>query len=670
MAEPTPEKKQPEKRPPLKLTLRRLYSLAWPERWSLALATVFLLASAIGNLAFPKAMGSLFDESLLSVTDAPKKEDFDRDFPPGKPKSWAGKVGHDETERWVSVGRDRDARAFIFDPLAPEAPRLVYQDEQPERFAKEGDRLLGGKVDLERVDQIAVILIIIFAATALASALRFMLFSRAGERIVSKLRGDLYESLLRQETGFFDTQKTGELSSRLSSDAAVLQTAVTANVSMVLRNLTLAGGALAMLVVTSPKLTLMMLGIVPPVALSAVFYGRRVRKLSKESQDALARASEVAVESLGGIRTVRSFAAEKKEVSRYRSAISASLDLAFKRIRLSAGFFGVAFFAAFASGVLVFWYGARMVAAGALTPGSLITFLMYTMQMAMGLSALAELWTDVQRAAGAAERVFELLDREPAIPPSGGRTLEHVAGRVAFERVGFAYPSRTDTKVLDDFSLTLEPGEVVAVVGPSGAGKSTIASMLYRLYDPLSGRLTLDGVPYAELDSEWLRRQVGVVAQEPLLFSTSIAENIRYGRPDASDAEVEAAARLANAHAFISKFPEGYQTLVGERGIQLSGGQKQRVAIARAVLKDPRILILDEATSALDAESEHLVREALERLMQGRTTLVIAHRLSTVKGAARVVVLDGGMIVQSGTHAALVGEEGLYRRLVEKQFAA
>jgi len=291
------------------------------------------------------------------------------------------------------------------------------------------------------------------------------------------------------------------------------------------------------------------------------------------------------------------------------------------------------------------------------------------MQLAMGMAALTELYADVQRAAGSAERVFELLHRSPSIA-SGGRTLSPVKGQVAFDQVAFAYPTRPDVSVLQGFSLALAPGEVVALVGPSGAGKSTIASMLYRLYDPASGRLLLDGVPYAELDAEWLRRQVGVVAQEPLLFSTSIADNIRYGRPEASDADVEAAAKMANAHSFISAFPEGYKTLVGERGIQLSGGQKQRVAIARAVLKDPRILILDEATSALDAESEHLVREALERLMQGRTTLIIAHRLSTVKGANRVIVLDAGKVVQTGTHAALVGEEGLYRRLVERQFAA
>ncbi|MBL9036929.1 MAG: ATP-binding cassette domain-containing protein [Archangium sp.] len=577
------------------MTARRLYALAWPERWPLALATFFLAISSAGTLAFPKAAGALLDSSLTGAN---------------------------------------------------------------------------GQVDLAKVDHLAMILVGIFIATSIASAARFVVYSRAGERIVSRLRVDLYASLMKQETAFFDGQKTGELSSRLSSDASVLQNTVTANVSMVLRNIATVTGSLAMLAVTSSKLTLMMLAVVPPVALGAVMYGRRVRKLSKQAQDALAKASDVAVESLAGIRTVRSFAAEAKEVSRYRRAIDESRALSFTRIRLGGIFFGVSSFAAFSSGAFVFWYGARMVASGVMSAGDLLTFLMYTMQLAFSMSSLAELYTDVQRAVGAAERVFDLLHRPPAIPSSGGTTLPALQGRVAFEHVQFVYPARPDVPVLRDFSLTLEPGEVVALVGPSGAGKSTIASLLYRLYDPVGGRLTLDGKPYAELDPDWLRRQVGVVAQEPLLFSTSVAENIRYGRPDATDAEVEAAAKMANAHSFISTFPEAYATLVGERGIQLSGGQKQRVAIARAVLKDPRILILDEATSALDAESEHLVREALERLMQGRTTLVIAHRLSTVKDANRVVVLENGAVVQAGTHHALVGEEGLYRRLVERQFAA
>jgi ATP-binding cassette subfamily B protein len=302
--------------------------------------------------------------------------------------------------------------------------------------------------------------------------------------------------------------------------------------------------------------------------------------------------------------------------------------------------------------------------------GGLTSFLVYTLIVAFSLGSLADLWADFMRALGAAERVFELLDRVPAMAPSGGLQLAHVKGAVALERVEFSYPSRKDVKVIDEVDLRLEPGEVVAVVGPSGAGKSTIASLIGRLYDPDRGRVLLDGHDLRELDTSFLRRQIGTVAQEPILFSTTIAENIRYGRPGAPRAEVEAAAGTANAHGFIEKFPQGYDTLVGERGVQLSGGQKQRVAIARAVLKDPRILVLDEATSALDAESEHLVKEALERLMRGRTTLIIAHRLSTVMDADRVLVMDAGRIVQNGPHATLLREDGLYRRLVERQFVA
>lgn len=581
-------------KPPVRVTLKRLASLAWPERASLLFGGLMLLGASAGSLAFPLFAGKIIDAAMRA----------------------------------------------------------------------------GAGIDLAHVDRLTLGLVGIFAMTAMASALRFAVLSRAGERIVSRLRVDLYRALMSQETAFFDGEKIGELSSRLSSDASVLQTTLTANVSMVLRNVVQVLGALAVLLYLSAKLTLMMLLIIPPVALAAVFYGRRVRKLSKEAQDALARSSEVAVESMSGIRTVRSFAAEKKEIQRYETAITQTLWLAYRRIRVSSLFFGLTSFVGFSSGAAVLWYGARLLASGEMTAGSLTTFMMNTVQVAFSFSSLAELWTDVQRAAGASERVFELLNRAPAIAVSGGQTLLPLLGRVEFQNVSFAYPTRPDVAVLKHFELSLEPGEVVALVGPSGAGKSTIASMLYRLYDPIEGQLRLDSVPYAKLDPDWLRRQIGVVAQEPLLFSTSIADNIRYGRPEASDAEVKAAAETANAHSFISSFPEGYQTLVGERGIQLSGGQKQRVAIARAVLKDPRILILDEATSALDAESEHLVREALDRLMKGRTTLVIAHRLSTVKDANRVVVLEAGAVVQTGTHATLLAEEGLYRRLVQRQFAA
>ncbi|QDE88419.1 ABC transporter permease [Myxococcus xanthus] len=519
------------------------------------------------------------------------------------------------------------------------------------------------------VDRLALLMLAVFTVQGIAMALRIYLFTNAGERVVSRLRKDLFRALLSQEVGFFDSRRTGELTSRLSSDTTVLQTTVTANVSMMLRYVVTALGGVGLLLYTSVQLTLVMLAVIPPVAIGGVFYGRRVRVISRQAQDALAASGEVAEEDLSGIRTVRSFAAERHEVARYSVAVERSFTLAKKRALQTSVFMGVASIAGYGSIAAVLWYGGRLVVEGGLSVGELTSFLIYTMLVAFSFSGIAELWADFMRASGAAERVFELLDRKPAIG-AGGEQLTDLRGHVQFRGVHFAYPSRPDVPVLQGLDLELRPGEVVAVVGPSGAGKSTLASLLSRFYDPQNGEVLLDGHPLTALEPEWLRRNIGMVAQEPQLFSCSIADNIRYGRPGATDAQVEEAARAANAHAYIERFPEGYGTQVGERGVQLSGGQKQRVAIARAVLKDPRLLILDEATSALDAESEHLVKDALERLMKGRTTLIIAHRLSTVANADRVLVLDGGVIIQSGTHASLMSQEGLYRRLVERQFVA
>ncbi len=520
------------------------------------------------------------------------------------------------------------------------------------------------------LDRAALLLLALFVVQAVAVALRAALFTISGERIVSRLRADLFARLMEQEIAFFDEKKTGELTNRLASDTTVLQNTLSVNISMGLRFFASIVGGVAFLFYTSARLTWVMLAIVPPVALGAVAYGRRVRKISRDVQDALAAASEVAEEALAGIRTVRAFTAEPTEARRYAAAVDASFALAKRRTIMASTFMGVASFAAYGAISAVLWYGGRLVTEKALTPGALTSFLVYTLLVAFSLGGLSDLWADFMKASGAADRIFELLDREPAIPPRGGAELARVEGRVDFEGVVFSYPSRKDVKVLTGIDLHIAPGEVVALVGPSGAGKSTIAGLLTRLYDPEAGRVLVDGRDLRDLDPDSLRRQIGVVAQEPILFSSSVADNIRYGRAGARDEEIEAAARTANAHDFITRFPSGYATLVGERGVQLSGGQKQRVAIARAVLKDPRILVLDEATSALDAESEHLVQEALDRLMEGRTTLIIAHRLSTVMHADRVLVIDGGKIVQSGPHAALMGEEGIYKRLVERQFVA
>jgi len=519
----------------------------------------------------------------------------------------------------------------------------------------------------EAINRTALIMAAIFAVQAVAVALRYYLFTVAGERIVTRLREAVYRSIINQEIAFFDARRTGELTSRLTADATVVQNTVSVNLSMALRSLVLVVGGLALLVASSPKLTLLMLALVPPVALGAVVVGRRLSKLAKKAQDALARANEAAEETIAGIRTVRSFARESDEAERYTRRVWRSFEVSRRRIRVVALFVGAMTMAAFGSVSAVLWFGGRMVMTGDLSVGELATFILYTLIVAMALSTLADLWSDFARARGASERVFELLDREPEVDSTGETVLESVDGRVDFDGVGFAYPSRPKIEVLSGVSLTLAPGSVTALVGPSGAGKSTVAALLMRLYDPTTGAIRLDGCDLRSLDADWLRRNVGTVAQEPVLFSTSVAANIRYGRPDAGDDEVEAAARAANAHDFIAALPDGYATEVGERGVRLSGGQKQRVAIARALLKDPPILILDEATSSLDAESEALVQDALERLMTDRASLVIAHRLSTVKNADRVVVLEDGQVVESGTHGQLMEADGLYRRLVSRQ---
>jgi len=529
------------------------------------------------------------------------------------------------------------------------------------------DGVTGGSGRSE-LNHAAIVLLGLFAVSGVAAAFRAYLFIVAGERIVARLRTDLYSAVVRREIAFFDGRRTGELINRLASDTTVLQNAVTVNLSMTLRNLLQTVGAVVLLAWLSWRLTLVMMAVVPIVAVAAGVYGRLLRRVARRVQDALARASEVAEETLAGIRTVRTFDGEAAEVRRYGAAVDESYQLAKHRARLVAVFLGAVSFAGYAAIAAVLWYGGVLLSAGQMSIGELTSFILYTFTVAFSIASLSGLWSEFAKASGASERVFELLDGAPA-DTGGSQRPEHVRGELRLEDVHFAYPSRPDVAVLRGLSMSLQPDRVVALVGPSGGGKSTVAALVSRLYEPDRGRLLLDGRPVVEHDPHWLRQQIGVVSQEPILFAASVTSNIRYAVPDATDEQVRVAAEAANALPFIEEFPDGFETLVGERGVRLSGGQKQRIAIARALLMDPAILILDEATSALDAESEHLVQEALERLMKGRTTLVIAHRLSTVKEADRVVVLDQGRVAESGSHEDLLALDGPYHRLVERQFA-
>lgn len=522
--------------------------------------------------------------------------------------------------------------------------------------------------DSRAMDEAAGILLLLFLVAAIFAGLRSWLFTIAGERIVANLRGDLFSALTRQDVAFFDQSRTGGLTNRLTADTAVLQNAVTVNVSMVLRYGIGAIGGLVALVWMSPRLAGMTLVLVPVVAFSASKIGRKLRGISRGVQDALASANEVAEEVISGIRTVRSFGAEEQEVRRYRQRIGVAFGLAKRRAALLGVFNAVIGFTGYVTVGLVVWWGGKMVMADAMSIGDLTAFLLYTGLVAMSVGALAGLYSDFMAASGASQRVFELLDAIPTIEDQKGASLSNVLGHVKFSSVTFHYPSRPDVAVLKGLDFEIIAGGSVALVGQSGAGKSTVAALLLRLYDPTSGVISLDGEDIRDLDPRALRGVIGTVAQEPILFATTILDNIRYAKPTAGLDEVLRVAKAANAHDFVMQFPEGYDTLVGERGVRLSGGQKQRIAIARALLEDPPLLILDEATSALDAESEGLVQEALERLMKGRTTIIIAHRLSTVRTAGEVLVLQDGMVAERGSHDGLLASDGVYRRLVARQF--
>lgn len=522
--------------------------------------------------------------------------------------------------------------------------------------------------DIQKIDQIVLLILAVFTLQALASTIRYYLFTMAGERIVQRLRHNLYSAILKQEIAFFDFNKTGELISRISSDTSILQNAVSVNISMGLRNFAGALGGMVLMMYTSPKLALSMLIVIPPVAAGAAFFGKKIRNFSKHAQDNLADASIVAEETISGIRTVRAFAQEEYEKVRYRHSLEKSLFAVEGKVKQISWFMMLASLLGYSAISGVIWYGGRQVITAQLSIGDLTQFLLYLMIVAFSVGSLGSLWGDFMSAVGAGKRIFEILDRLPTMALHSGIKTKNLSGAAEFNNVSFAYPARPELNVLENFNLRLDPNKVVALVGPSGSGKTTVAALLIRLYDVCQGEILADHYPIKSLDPNWLRNQVGVVSQEPILISASIEENIKYGNPTANYSEVVSAAKLANAHNFIMGFTAQYKTQVGERGLQLSGGQKQRIAIARAILKDPRILILDEATSALDTESEGLVQEALSKLMKNRTTLIIAHRLSTVQNADLICVLENGKIVESGRHLDLLkSEKGLYKKLVEGQ---
>ncbi len=523
---------------------------------------------------------------------------------------------------------------------------------------------------IELIDSYFAVMIAVAAVLAGASAARYYLVTTLGERIVADLRSQLFTHLSVLSPAFFDRAQSGELLSRLTADTTQIKAAVGASVSIALRNLVLFIGASAMMVVTSPKLSAFVLGAIPLIVLPLVGFGRAVRRRSRTAQDTLADASAFASEQIGAVRTMQAYSNERAATAHFTAAVERAYSAAQRSTLARAVLTAIAIFLVFASVVGVLWIGAQDVLADRMTAGRLSQFVLYAVFAAGGLGELSQVWGEISAASGAAERLFEIMQAEPAIksPARPASMPAHGRGEVQFDNVHFAYPARPEPPALRGVSLHIKPGEKVAIVGPSGAGKSTIFHLILRFYDPTSGTVSIDGVRADHADPREFRRRIALVPQDTAIFSTSVRENIRFGRPEATDDEVARAADAAAATEFIRQLPLGYETPVGERGVTLSGGQRQRIAIARAILRDAPLLLLDEATSSLDAENETLVQTALVRLMAERTTLVIAHRLATVLRCDRILVIDQGEIVEEGTHESLVVRGGLYARLAKLQF--